>query len=200
MAEAPKPSPELRTEYSYEDFGRDFFEHAVTVERVEQALANLTGNAVDFGPRQVGPAGLATIQAEGSIREPSVLRREGELIEFDLTIPIDLDLTVRLAAHDHRFETRLRAQLKLTARAKQPLHIFIDIPAPTENDIDVEVNAQGLRASVLDVVADIEGELKRHVAKYVGKQIEKPEIRRMRDIDVRRRLENDAPELSTEGG
>ena len=55
MAKAPEPSPELRTEYSYEDFGRDFFEHAVTVERVEKAMANLTGNAVDFGPREAGP-------------------------------------------------------------------------------------------------------------------------------------------------
>ena len=200
MAEAPKPSPELRTEYSYEDFGRDFFEHAVTVERVEKAMANLTGNAVDFGPREAGPAGLATIQAEGSIREPSVTRREGELIEFALMIPIDLDLTVRLAAHDHRFDIQVRAHLKLTARAKQPLHIFIDIPSPTENDIDVEVNAQGLRASVLDVVADIEGELKHQVAKYVAKQIETPDIRRMRDIDVRKRLENNAPEQPAEDG
>ncbi|ERJ18104.1 hypothetical protein SSPSH_003019 [Salinisphaera shabanensis E1L3A] len=194
MAEDPKPSPESREDYSYEAFGRDFFEHAVTVERVEQALANLTGNEVNFGPRYVGPGGLASIKAEGSIREPSVTRREGDLIEFALMIPIDLELSVRLAAHDHRFKTELRAHLRLTARAKAPLHIFIDVPAPSENDIDVKVNAQGLRASVLDLVADVEGELKRYVARYVGKQIDKPEIRRMRDIDVRRRLESNAPE------
>ena len=47
---------------------------------------------------------------------------------------------------------------------------------------------------LMPVVADVEGELKRYVARYVGKQIDKPEIRRMRDIDVRRRLESNAPE------
>ncbi|MES1940561.1 hypothetical protein T5B8_09966 [Salinisphaera sp. T5B8] len=198
MAEHSNSSAQTREDYSYEAFGRDFFEHAVTVERVEQALSNLTGNAVDFGPRNVGPGGLARIQAEGNIGEPSVMRREGELIEFALMIPIDLDLTVRLAGHDHRFETELRAHLKLTARAQAPLHIFIDIPAPGEKDIDVELNARGLRASVLDVVADVEGELKRYVVRYVAKQIDKPEIRRMREIDVRRRLEKNAPEQQLE--
>ena len=183
------PSPESRTEYSYEAFGRDFFETAVTTDRIQAALAGLTGNAIDFGPRNVGPAGLASIKAKGEIREPSVSSVEGDLIQFSVVIPIYLELTVRLAAHDHRFRADLRAKLSLTARAKRPLHVFIDIPAPSEKDVEVKIEAQGLRASVLDGVADVDGELRRFVARYIAKEIEKPTIRSMRDIDVRRALE-----------
>ena len=186
--------PESRTEYSYEAFGREFFETAVTKARVESALAGLTGNAIDFGPRHAGPANLASITAKGEIRAPSVSRQEHELIRFAVVIPIYLELTVRLAAHDHRFRAHLRAHLHLTARAKRPLHVFIDIPAPTEKDVEVDIEAQGLRASVLDVVADVDGELRRFVARYIGKEIDKPNIRAMRDIDVRERLDSGGPD------
>ena len=197
MTENPNaPSAESRTEYSYESFGRDFFETAVTKERIQSALGGLTGNAIDFGPRNAGPAGLARIKAKGEIREPSVSPDEAELIRFAVVIPIYLELTVRLAAHDHRFRANLRARLKLTARAKRPLHVFIDIPAPTEKDVEVDIEAQGLRASVLDVVADVDGELRRFVARYIAKEIEKPSIRAMRDIDVRKALERKAPDVA----
>lgn len=188
------PSPEKRDDYSYEAFGRDFFEQAVTQSRVEKALSNLTGDAIDFGPREVGPGGLASIKAHGEVREPLVTRREGDLIRFDLAIPIYLELTVRLAAHDHRFHADMRARLQLTARAKKPLHIFIDVPPPTKDDVEVKVRAQGIRASVLDIVADVDGELRRYVARYIARQIDKPGIRKMRDIDVRERLAQPGPE------
>lgn len=177
-----------QTPYSYADFGRDFFEYAVTQGRIEDALANLAGNAIDFGPREVGPAGLARIRATGEIRQPSVVRNPGALVQFAVVIPIHLDLVVRLAAHDHRFRAQLCAHLTLTARAKEPLYVYIDVPAPTEKDVDVKVEAQGLRASVLDGVADVDGELCRYVARQIAREIDKPEIRRMRNIDVRKRL------------
>lgn len=178
-------------DYSLADFGRDFFEHAVTRERVTAALANLAGNEIDFGPRSVGPGGLATIRAYGRIGEPWVTPAAGEPVCFGITIPIDLTLVIRLAGHDHRFVAEMRARLVLTARPRNALKIFIDVPPPTEDDVEVTVKAQGLRASVLDVVADIEGELKRVVAKQIARQIDSDKIRQMREIDVAERISSD---------
>lgn len=180
-------------EYSYAQFGRDFFEYAVSAKRIENALSNLTGNKIDFGPREAGPAGLASIRANGEIHRPLVERKESDLVCFAVTIPIRLELVVRLAALNHRFQADLRAHLTLTARARKPLHLFIDIPAPSERDVEVEVKAQGRGASVLDSLADIDGELRRTVARQIAKEIDKPEIRAMRDIDVRARLDKKAP-------
>lgn len=185
---ADNTATRTRGNYTYADFGRDFFEYAVTKERIEKALSNLAGNAIDFGPRDTGPAGLASISAQGEIRQPGVSRNEGDPVQFAVVIPIYLELVVRLAAHDHRFRAELRAHLTLTALAKEPLHVFIDVPAPSEDDVEVKVEAQGLRASVLDVVADVDGELRRYVARQIAKEIDKPKIRAMRDIDVRERL------------
>lgn len=186
--DAAKTSATTGTDYSYADFGRDFFEYAVTKARIEAALSNLAGNAIDFGPRDTGPAGLASIRAQGEIRRPSVSRNDGDLVQFAVVIPIYLELVVRLAAHDHHFRAELHAHLTLTALAKAPLHVFIDVPAPSEEDVDVKVEAQGLRASVLDVVANVDGELRRYVARHIAKEIDKPKIRAMREIDVRERL------------
>lgn len=177
------------TDYSYADFGRDFFEYAVTKERIEAALSNLAGNAIDFGPRVTGPAGLASIRAQGEIRRPSVARNDSDLVQFAVVIPIYLELVVRLAAHDHRFHAEMHAHLTLTALARAPLHVFVDVTAPSEADVDVKVEAQGLRASVLDVVANVDGELRRYVARQIAKEIDKPKIRAMREIDVRERVE-----------
>ncbi|MES1925375.1 hypothetical protein [Salinisphaera sp. T31B1] len=173
-------------------FGRDFLRHAVTQARVEAALANLAGNQIDFGPRKVGPGGLASIRAEGAVSQPSVAPMAGEAVRYAITLPIELELVVRLAAHDHRFVAEMAARLTLTARPRDTLRIFIDVPAPTERDVEVNVTAQGLRASVLDVVADVEGELKRVVARQIARQIDSDRIREMRDIDVAARLEKNA--------
>jgi hypothetical protein len=60
--------------------------------------------------------------------------------------------------------------------------IAADPPRPTE--VQVEVKAAGLRASVLQRLVGLEGELKRFVATYVSRELEKPHVRTARMIDV----------------
>ena len=51
------------------------------------------------------------------------------------------------------------------------------------------MEAEGLRAAVLQRVAGIEREIGRFVAKYVGRELDKPHIRKARDIDVAARID-----------
>ncbi len=53
----------------------------------------------------------------------------------------------------------------------------------------MEVQAQGLRASVLQRVVGIEGELRRFVAGYVRRELDKPHVREARLIDVSRAID-----------
>jgi hypothetical protein len=62
------------------------------------------------------------------------------------------------------------------------------VPAPSSKDVDVQIRAETKRASLLQLVAGVDAELKRFVAKYVGREIDKPHIRAARDIDVAARI------------
>jgi hypothetical protein len=70
------------------------------------------------------------------------------------------------------------------ARAARPLLIVIDVEPPTRANVDVKVQADGLRASVLQIVGRVDAEVRRAVAKYVARELRKPQIQQARMIDV----------------
>lgn len=72
----------------------------------------------------------------------------------------------------------------LTALAMEELKIFIDVAAPLPNQVRVKLRAEGLRASLLNKVVGVDTELQRFVAKYVKRELSKPEVLAARTIDV----------------
>ncbi len=76
----------------------------------------------------------------------------------------------------------------LTAVARSGVGIFIEATAPIGDEVRVELKAHGLRASVLQRVAGVEGELRRFVACYVAKELDKPQVRQARTIGVSRAI------------
>ncbi len=176
-------------ECSYETFGVRFFEHAITVERIQSALSGLAGREIDFGPKSAGAAGIAKISATGAIGTASVLRTRSEPITLQVAIPIDLKLNVRLAGQNQRFHADVKAGLTLTARAAEPLRLLIHVQPPTAQDVQVELRAQGLGATMLNAVAGIDSELRRVVAGQIACKLDEPEIRDMLDIDIAARID-----------
>jgi acyl-CoA reductase-like NAD-dependent aldehyde dehydrogenase len=65
--------------------------------------------------------------------------------------------------------------------------VTIDPPRPS--DIEVQVTAEGIRASIMQRVANVEGELRRFVAKYVARETSKPHVEEARLIDVSRAID-----------
>lgn len=175
---------------SYADFGQRFFETAVTRERVIEAAGNLAGRPVDFGPLGVGPLGLVKVSATGAVGDPDVARIDGEHVAFQLTVPVALQLTIEIGLDKYRFTAAVRVRIPITARAAEPLRIIIDVEPPNRRDIEVDLQAEGLRASVVQIIGGVEGELKKSVAKFVRTEIEKPQLRDARVIDVAKALAN----------
>lgn len=62
---------------TYEEFGRRFFEVAVTEERVAAAFAEIAGGEFEMGPMAQGPAGLAKVTAKVKIQQPVARRSVG---------------------------------------------------------------------------------------------------------------------------
>jgi hypothetical protein len=169
---------------TYGEWGTAFFETAITEERILGAVASMIGRPIDFGPLKIDPIGLVKVTAHGSIGEPAVARRDDALVAYDLVIPVRLAMELDMSLDKHRFNADVHVRLTLTARAARPLKIVIDIEPPTKRNVRVDMKAEALRSSMLQWFAGIDGEVRRFVAKFVRREIEKPEIVAARTIDV----------------
>ena len=169
---------------TYEDFGRRFFELAVTEERVAAAFAEIAGDEFEMGPMAQGPAGLARVTAKVKIQQPHLRRTLGDTITFAIRIPLIIELVIDLWLDKQRFVIDGDIALRATARAAQPLLIVIDVAKPRPSDIAVHVTSRSVRGEILRIMAGVDGEIKRFVAAYVAEEIDSPASQQAKIIDV----------------
>ncbi|MHA7664325.1 hypothetical protein [Mycolicibacterium sp. HS_4_1] len=156
---------------SYEEFGRRFFEVAVSEERVADAIGGIAGEAFDMGPIAQGPGGLAKVTARVQIKHPVVARTLGEEITFAIRIPLEIDMTLDLRIDRPRFMVFGEINLTATARSAHPLLLVIDVKAPRSSDIAIHVTSSSIRAELLRIVANVDGEIRRFIAHHVAGEI-----------------------------
>jgi hypothetical protein len=173
---------------SYEEFGRRFFEVAVTPERVGAALADIAGSEFAMEPIAQGPGKIAKVSANVKIQEPRVTRRNGDLITFAIHIPLSIDLLVDLWVDKQRFVVAGDIALRATARAAEPLLLIVDVAKPRPSDITVNVSSTSIRGEVLRVLAGVDGEIRRFIAQYVSDEIDAPQSQAAQIIDVSHQL------------
>lgn len=187
---------------TYEEFGALFFRAAVTPDKILGAIDGIAGQPIDVGPMGVGPGRIAQVTATGQIGAAVATERPGDEIAYDVLLPVALDFTVNLQVDKDRFHANVEIPLVLTARSTTDLKIVVDITPPDPRQVTLELSAETLRASLLSKVANIDGELRRFVAKYVQREIAKPHITAARTIDLRAAIDSAwsgmAPRRATE--
>ena len=186
MASDPAP---VDGEITYQEWGIDFFLEAISEERVLGAVNTIAGQPIDFGPMSAGPGGIAKVRAYGDIGRAIATRLRGDRIAYRVLLPVDLTFEVDLQVEKQQFEAELLVPLTLTAVARSGLRIFIEATPPTASEVQVELQAKGLRASVLQRVAEVEGELRRFVARYVAPSWTSRTSARPAIIDVSRAID-----------
>ena len=169
---------------SYAEFGEAFFARAVTRERVLGGIDGLAGQPIEFGPMQVGPGGIARVSASGVVGQAEASDVPGDEIAFHVELPIELDLALNLQVDTHRFHAQLMVPLEIVAHATKDLKIVVDVTPPQASDIGLDLKAAGIRATILQRAAGIEAELRRFVATYVAREVEKPRVAASRVVDV----------------
>jgi hypothetical protein len=169
---------------TYEEFGRKFFEVAVTEERVGGAIGAIAGDAFEVGPIGQGPGKIAKVTAKVRIREPRVTRQLGEMITFAIRIPLEIDMVIDLRIDRPKFVVFGEIALRATARAAEPLLLILDVEKPLPSDISIHVTSKSLRAEVLRIVAGVDAEIKRFIAAHVAGEIESPASQKAKIIDV----------------
>ena len=182
--EEPAPKP-----ISYAEFGQRFFLHAVTEGRIVGALRGLAGEPIVFGPIGAGPGRIAKVSASGTVGEAGADPMPGDLVAFRLRIPVDLALEIALGPDHSRYKADVEVGIDIRALAVDELRVLIDVTPPTSKDVTLDLKADGVRADILGRVAGIDREIRRFIAKYVAREIDKPHIREARDIDVAARID-----------
>ena len=178
---------------TYEEFGRRFFEVAVTPERVAAAFADIAGNEFAMEPIAQGPGGIAKVSANVKIQDPRVTRSLGDSITFVIHIPLSIDLLLDLRLDKQRFVGSGDIALRATARAAEPLLLIVDVAKPRPSDITVNVSSQSFRGEVLRILAGVDGEIRRFIAQYVATEIDAPQSQAAQIIDVAHQLEQAWP-------
>ncbi|GAA3522597.1 hypothetical protein [Nocardioides daeguensis] len=176
-------------------WGERFFATAVTAERVLAGVNVLAGRPIDVGPLGVGPGRIAKVTATGTIGTATGERIGADPVSFQVDLPVALRFTVDLGMDKQRFDAEITVPLVITAHGRADLAIVLDVTPPRSAQVVVRLRAQGLRASLTSRAANVEGELRRFVARYVAKELEKPYVRSATTIDVRAAVEKAAAGL-----
>jgi hypothetical protein len=169
---------------TYEEFGRRFFEMAVTEDRVGNAIGDIAGDSFEMGPIAQGPGKIAKVTAHVRVQAPRVTRRLGDLITFGIRIPLEIDMVVDLRIDKPKFMVFGEVSLRATARAAEPLLLILDVEKPRASDIAIHVTSKSLRAEVVRIVGGVDAEIKRFIAMHVAEQIDSPESQDAKVIDV----------------
>lgn len=172
------------TYLSYEEFGRRFFEIAVTAERIGSAFASIAGEEFEVGPIGSGPAGVVKVKAKVRVADPEITREVGQLITFVVKLPLHIALTIDLKVDRIRYDVDGLVTLPLTVRCATPLQLRIEVDPPRPRDVFVDVNSRNMRGEIIRNLAQVDDEIRRVIAKFVETEIDKPEIRKARIIDV----------------
>ncbi|HTI78048.1 MAG TPA: hypothetical protein VL634_23805 [Mycobacterium sp.] len=169
---------------SYEQFGRKFFDIAVTEDRVGGAIGTIAGDAFEIGPIAQGPGKIAKVTAKVRILDPRVVRTVSEMITFDIRIPLEIDMVVDLRIDRPKFMVFGEIALHATARAAEPLLLILDFEKPRSSDISIHVTSKSLRAEVVRVLGNIDAEIRRFIAAHVAGEIDSPASQKAKIIDV----------------
>lgn len=174
---------------TYEEFGRKFFEVAVSEGRVGDAIAQIAGDEFEIGPIAQGPGRIAKVTARVKIQTPVVTRHIGDLITFSIRIPLEIDMVVDLRIDKPRFIVFGEISLRAEALAAEPLLIILDVHKPRPSDIAIHVTSKTLRAEVVRIIGGIDAEIKRFIAAHVAGEIDSPESSKAKVIDVAQQLD-----------
>jgi hypothetical protein len=171
---------------SFDQFGHNFMREVVTPNRIAATIASLVGEHIEVGPIAAGPKDAAKASMRAHLAGVDVeLVGEGENeLRFSAVVRLDCTLAVRAPVINKRYRGTLTIPLRLHARTASPVRLVIDAEPPAAADIGVELSAKDRSGRLIQVLGNIDGEVRTRAAEEVARRVEAPEAREHREIDV----------------
>ena len=170
---------------SYEEFGRNFMREVVTAERIASTIASVVGERIEVGPIAAGPADAARASLRAKLAGVDVSPvGSGEPLRFSALVRLDCTLAVKAPVIEKRYRGTLTIPLLLDVHTSSPVCLVIDVEPPSAADIGVELSAKDRSGRLIQVLGNIDGEVRTRAAAEVARRVEAPEARRHREIDI----------------
>jgi hypothetical protein len=175
---------------SYDEFGMRFMDLVLHRDRVMQSINRVLGEDIHLGPIGAGPGRkVAKVTATGTFGTaygealPDVV---GYQVNLPVHVAFDLDLGVDML----RFNSEVLLPLRLTMELVEPLTILWHITPPHPDDVVMTVESDTRRATVLQKLTGLDGELRRFIVRFVERELEKPHVRKAMRIDLVTLIDN----------
>ena len=171
---------------SFDQFGRSFMREVVTPDRVGATIASVVGDRIEVGPLAAGPGNAARASLRGTLAgvDVSPTGEDGDSLRFSAIVRLDCTLAVKAPVLNKRYRGAVTIPLRLVVRTASPLRLVIDVEPPSPSDIGVELEPGDRSGRLIQVVGNIDGEVRTRAAAEVAARVEAPEARRHREIDI----------------
>ena len=171
---------------AFDQFGHNFVREVVTADRVAATIASVVGESIEVGPIAAGPADAAKATLRGKLAAVDVEPHgaDADSLKFSALVRLECTLAVKAPILDKRYRGTLTIPLLLHVRTASPVRLVIDVEPPEAADIGVKLDAKDRSGRLIQVLGNIDGEVRTRAAAEVARRVEAPEARRHREIDV----------------
>ncbi|GEM_PF-5662081 len=172
---------------SFDQFGHNFLREVVTPDRVAATIASVVGDTIEVGPVRGGPGHAARATMRGKLAGVDVTPGDGgdgDVLHFVAEVRLDCTLAVKAPAINKRYGGAVTIPLHLNVRTASPLRLVIEVEPPSPPDIGVELESGDRSGRLIQLLGDIDGEVRTRAAEEVARRADAPEARRHREIDI----------------
>jgi hypothetical protein len=171
---------------SFDQFGRSFLHEVVTAERVAATIASVVGEQIEVGPLAAGPGNAARATLRGKLAgvDATPTGESAEALRFSAVVRLDCTLAVSAPVLNKRYRGAVTIPLRLVVHTAPPLRLVIDVEPPSASDIGVELESRDRSGRLIQILGNIDGEVRTRAAAEVARRVDAPEARRHREIDI----------------
>lgn len=182
-ADVPEP-------LGYDEFGMRFMNLVLHRDRVMESINRVLGEDFSLGPIGAGPGRkVAKVTASGTFGT-AYGEALPDVVGYEVNLPVNVAFHLDLGVDMLRFNAEVLLPLRLTMELVAPLTILWHITPPDPDDVVMTIASDSRRATVLQKLTGLDGELRRFIVRFVDRELEKPHVRKAMKIDLVTLIDN----------
>ena len=174
----------------YDEFGMRFMNLVLHRDRVMESINRVLGPEFRLGPIGAGPGRkVAKVTASGTF-EPAYGEALPDVVGYQVNLPVNVSFHLDLGVDMLRFDAKVLLPLRLTMELVEPLTILWHITPPDPEDVEMTIASDSRRATVLQKLTGLDGELRRFIVRFVDRELDKPHVVKAMRIDLVTLIDN----------
>ena len=196
LAEPAEPTAPPPRPIGDDEFGMRFMNLVLHRDRVMESINRVLGEEFKLGPIGAGPGPkVAKVTASGTFGK-AYGEALPDVVGYNVNLPVDVTFHLDLGVDLLRFDAAVVLPLRLTMELVEPLTILWHITAPDPDDVVMTIASDSRRATVLQKLTGLDGELRRFIVRFVDRELEKPHVRKAMRIDLVTLIDNAWPHIA----